>query len=107
MMCSWQNFLVKTIKDFKNKGHNFNHKAEMNNITIANKLDMSDDFLIRHNLHAVDWKLIALINKNERLIKKLNRTWWHHLIGKFEHVPVSGEQKIFIQVYQIKIYVVI
>ena len=40
----WSNFLEKVISDLKGKGYNFNHIAEMNIITIANKLDMSYDF---------------------------------------------------------------
>ena len=38
-------------------------------------MDMLYDFSIRHNMHAVEWKLIAMINKNKSLIKKLNRNW--------------------------------
>ena len=49
----------------------------MNNITIANKLDMSYDFYIKHNMHAVEWKLKTMINKNKALINKFNRHWRH------------------------------
>ena len=35
----------------------------MNIITITNRSDMSYDFYIRHNMHAVEWKLNALIKK--------------------------------------------
>ena len=52
---------------------------------------MSYDFYIRHNMHAVEWKLIAMINRNERLINKLNRIWRHPLIKKVEHVPISND----------------
>ena len=45
---------------------------------------MSYDFYIKHIMHAVEWKLIAKINKNKSLIKKLNRNWRHPLIRKFE-----------------------
>ena len=40
-MISWSNFLEKMKDDFKDKGYTFNHIAELNNLTIANKLDMS------------------------------------------------------------------
>ena len=53
------------MDDFKNKGYTFNHVAEMNIITIANKLDMSYDFCIKHNMHAVEWKINAMINKKK------------------------------------------
>ena len=55
-MISWLNFLEKVVDDFKNKGYTLNHMAEMNIITIAIKLDMSYDFYIKHNMHAVEWK---------------------------------------------------
>ena len=88
----WQNFSVNAINHFRNNVYNFNHIAEMNIITIANKLDMSYDFYIRHNMHAIEWKVIAMINKNERLVNKLNRNLRHPLYIKFEHVPISDEQ---------------
>ena len=53
-VCFWRNFPEKVINDFKNKGYNFNHNTEMNIITIAKKLDMSYDFYIKHNMHAVE-----------------------------------------------------
>ena len=64
-MISRQNFLNKVIDDFKDKGYNFNHIAEMKIITIANKMDMSCDFYIKHNMLAFEWKLNAMVNKNK------------------------------------------
>ena len=61
-MISWSNFLEKVIDDFKNQGYNFKYIAEMNIITIANKLDMSYDFYIKHNTHAVEWRFNAMMN---------------------------------------------
>ena len=65
-MISLENFEEKVIDvdDFENKGNNFDHFDEMNLITIANKLDMSYNFYFKHNMHAVEWKLNAMINKN-------------------------------------------
>ena len=70
--------------------YSFNHLAEMQIITIANKLDMSYDFYIKHNMHAVEWRLNAIINQNRNLINKLNRTKRHPIITKFSHVPISN-----------------
>ena len=28
-------------------------------------MDISYDFYIRHNMHAVEWKLFAMVNKNK------------------------------------------
>ena len=83
-MFSWSNFLEKTIGDFNDKGYNFNHIAEMRIITITNKLDMSYDFCIKHNMCAVNWKLKAMINKDKSLINKLPVNWTHPLSRKFE-----------------------
>ena len=56
----------------------------MNIRTIANKLDMSYDFYIKHNMLAVELKLNAMINKNESLINNFNRNWLDPLNRKFE-----------------------
>ena len=87
-MISWQNFLEKVINDFKNKRYNFNHNEEMNNITIANKLDMSYDFYIKHNMCSLEWKLNAMINKYNNLIKVFDRNWSHPLNRKVENYHV-------------------
>ena len=72
----------------KNKGYNFNHIAELHFITIANKLDMSYDLYIKHKMHAVEWKLNAMITKNKSLINKFDPNWRHPLNRKFESYRV-------------------
>ena len=57
-------------------------------ITIANKLDMSHDFYIRHIMHAVEWKLNALINKNKLLINEFYRNLRHPFNIKFDSYRV-------------------
>ena len=37
----------------------------MHIITIANKLHMSYDFYIKHDICALEWKLNAMINRNK------------------------------------------
>ena len=51
----------------------------MNIITIANKLDMSFDSYVKHNICALEWKLNAMTNKNKALINKMNHNWRHPL----------------------------
>ena len=70
------------------KGYNFKHIEEMNIITIANNLDMTCDFYIKHNIHAVEWKLNAMINKTKSLINNFNRNWRHPLNRKVESYRV-------------------
>ena len=41
-------------------------------------------------MHAVDWKLNAMISKDETLINKLIRNWRHPLIRKYSHVPFNN-----------------
>ena len=76
------------IDDFKDKTYTFSHIAEKYNITIANKMDMSYDFYIKHNMHAIEWKLNAMDNKNKSLINKFHRNWRHPLNRKFESYRV-------------------
>ena len=64
----------------------FDHIAEMNFLAIADKLDMSYDFYIKHNMCALEWRLNAMINK-KNLISKLDRSKRHPLIRKYSHVP--------------------
>ena len=87
-MISWQNFLEEVIDNFKNKGYNFKYIEEMKIITIINKMDMSYDFYIKHNMHAPDWKLNAMNNKNEILINKFICNWRHPSNRKFESYRV-------------------
>ena len=42
----------------------------MNIITLAHKRDMTYNFYLKHNMHAVDWKLNQLIKRNKNLINK-------------------------------------
>ena len=49
---------------------------------------MSYIFYIRHKTHAVEWKLIAMIIKTEKLIDKLDRSKGHPLVRKFILVPI-------------------
>ena len=39
---------------------------------------------MEHNMHAVEWKLNKLINKDKTLINKLPATWVHPLNRKYE-----------------------
>ena len=87
-MVPWKIFLKRLIDDFKDKGYTFNQIAEILCITKAKKLDMSYDFYIKHNMHAIEGKLNALINKNKSLINKINRDWRNPLNRKFESYRV-------------------
>ena len=89
VLISWKNLLEDVINDFKNQGYSFDHIAEMNIITFANKLDMSYDFYIKHNMHAVEWKINAMMKKNQNLINKLDKKKCHPLIRNFSHVPFN------------------
>ena len=60
----WKSWLEEVIDGLKNKAYTFNHIAEMHLITIANKMDMSYHFYLKHNMHAVEWKLNAMIKKD-------------------------------------------
>ena len=51
-------------------------------------MDKACDFYFKHKMHAVEWKLNALINKGKFLTTKLNNNWRHSLIRKLESYRV-------------------
>ena len=61
----------------------------MNIIVVCNKMDMTYDFYMKHNMPAVEWKLNAMINRNKSLTNKFDRNWRHPLNRKFESYRVD------------------
>ena len=89
-MCCWYKVLEKLFSDFKDKGYNFNDIAETKIITKANKLDMSYDFYVKHNMLAVGWKLFSIFNKDKNSINKFNcKNWLHPIFRKYSHIPFN------------------
>ena len=87
-MISRKNFVEKVIEDFTDKWYKFNHIQELHIMTTANKLDITYDFNIQHKMHAIEWKLNKLLNKNPNLINKFNKNWRHPMIRKLENYRV-------------------
>ena len=87
-MISWKKYLENVIDDFRNKGYNFNHIEEKNIKTISNKIDVSYHLYIKKIMHAIEWKLNSLVNKNKSLIKKVPPNWRHPLKTEFESYRV-------------------
>ena len=81
-MISWKKYLENVIIDFKTNGYNFNHIETMNIITRSNEKDMTYGFYIKQNMHAAEWKLNAMTNKNKKLLIKFPETWRHPLNNK-------------------------
>ena len=78
------------ISDYNNKGYTFNRIDELNDKTIADKMDTSYDFCIKHNMHAVEWKLIGLINKDNTVLNKQNRSSRLPLIRNYSRIPINN-----------------
>ena len=74
-MASWKYFVEKVNSNFKYKGFDFSQKSQMNIIIVYNKMDMTYDFYMKHNMSAVEWKFNAMINKDKNLIYKFDRIW--------------------------------
>ena len=72
------------INNLKEKGYHFNHIAELDIITVAHKRDLTYDFYSKHNMPAFEWKLNAMINKDENLNNKFPRNWRHPINIKFD-----------------------
>ena len=60
----------------------------MHIITIADKMDKPHDFYFKHNMHAVERKLNAMISQNKSLVENFDRNWRHPLIREFENCRV-------------------
>ena len=78
------------IDDFNNKGYAFDHVSELNNITINNKTNVSYEFYIKHNMHAVERKLNMIIARNPHLMNSLNQFHNHPLIRNYSHIPFNN-----------------
>ena len=76
--------LRDAIKNLKEEGYNFDHRVEMNIITLAYKRDMTYDFYVKHNMSAFEWKLNAMINKDKNLNKKFPRNSRHPINSNFD-----------------------
>ena len=68
-MVSWKIFVENGITNFKSKGFDFSHISQMIIIIVCNKMDMTYDSNMKHNMPAVEWKINQLINKDKNLIK--------------------------------------
>ena len=53
-------------------------------------MDMTYDFYIKHIMHAVEGKLVSMINIDKKLINKLNCNWRHPLIRTFSNIPFNN-----------------
>ena len=81
---SLSNYLRDVISNLKEEeGYDFSHIAEMNNITLAHKCDMTYDFYLKHIMSAFEWKFNAMINKDKNLINKFPRKRRHPINTKF------------------------
>ena len=81
---SWSNHSREAINNIKEEGYHFNHIAEMDIITLAQKRDMTYDFYLKHNMSAFEWKLNAMINKDKNLIDKFSQNWRHPINKRFD-----------------------
>ena len=53
-------------------------------------MDMSYDYFIEHDMHAVEWELFSMNIKDKNKINKLNRNSRRPLIRKHSHVPFEN-----------------
>ena len=87
-MISWKKNLQNVIDNFKDKRYKLNHIEKMNVRTIYNKMDMTYEFYKKHNMHAVERKIIAMINNHKSLINKFIETWRHHLKRSIRNICI-------------------
>ena len=77
-------FVENAVNNLKNEGFDFSHISQMNIIIVCNKMDMTYDFYMNHNMPAVEWKINQLINKDKNLINKVPTSWIHPLNRKYK-----------------------
>ena len=80
--------MKNVISDFHNKGYTFDRMTELGIITKAIKKDISYDLYLKHIMHAVERKLLMMINKNKTIINKLNKSWRHLLSRKYSDITL-------------------
>ena len=78
--------LNDAANDNNNQGHTFHRIDEFSIITIADKMNKTYDFYIKHNTCAFELKLNMILAKNPHLINSLNRSHNHPLIRKYSHI---------------------
>ena len=83
-MVSWKIFVENAIGNLKKDGFDFSDLSQMNIIIVCNKMYMTYDCYMKHNMPAIEWKLNQLINKDKNLINKLPASWIHPLKRKFQ-----------------------
>ena len=74
--------MVELHKRYAIEGCDFSHIAELNTITLAHKRDMTYDHYLKQNMSAFEWKLNAMINKDNNLINKFPKNWRHPINTK-------------------------
>ena len=82
---SWSNYLREAISNLKEEGYHFDYIAEVDILTLAHKRVMTNDFYMKHNMPAVEWKLNQLVSKDKSLINKFPQNWRHPIITIFDY----------------------
>ena len=65
MMVSWKNSVEIAINKLKDEGFDFSQISQMNIVIVCNRMDMTYDFYVKHNMPAVERKLSQLLNKDK------------------------------------------
>ena len=79
-----RDFVLSKIKYFEKQGHIFSHKSEMNITLISELRIMTYEHYLQQPKAMLEWKLNAILAKNTKLIKSLNRSHIHPLIRKYQ-----------------------
>ena len=86
ILINLKRYLLNRIEDFIEKGYLFSHIDEMIVSTVDDKMYMTDDNYIKHDMQAIELKLNIVKSKNPHLIKSLKRFYNHPLIRKYSDI---------------------
>ena len=87
-MVSWKIFVENINSEVEYKEFDFSPISQLNNTVVCKKMDMTYEFYMKHNMHADEWNLNKLFNKDKKMINKLPITWVHPLNRKLGNYRV-------------------
>ena len=81
----------ETINDINIQGYCFDRIDEFNIIAIADNMELTYDFYIKHNMCSFKLKMNLILAKNPHLINSLNRSYNHPLTRKYSHIAKENQ----------------
>ena len=92
-MTNVKRYSLNWIEDIIENGYIFSHIAEMNILSVIDKMHKTYDYYINHPMQTIELKLNMIFAKNPHLLSSFNRSHIYLLIRKYSH---SDKRKLII-----------